>query len=836
MPEERDESLIPFKNAEEFFEWSAKKLAEGIIGGLASAIVGEIVDMLFRSGPSIEELLEEAVRRFAQKVEAIIQEEALRQAKVQFSTLTDGLNEVRHDLAHLGPTWWIGHAGEVEIERIMHLDSQARYLMENLQSLGLPGWQTYMLAGSIRLRILATLMQVPARESAERENIAEAIERYCNHHWNMCEEVASRVWPRFEIDHAYWFGDPGEVHPTKPYHYFRVFTGNLFKLLRSIGITDHEWLIKMPPVADVGTLKGKRKAGVGPHEYWFYSKQDAAYAINELSGFSIETIHRILRMRRSEFELWGWSYYNKGPVGSFHDIIVQWWNDLGNVRKVAIRGSSKKYVCTLCRPDNRGTLYAVKNNPHPWGIFELITRGADTIALRAPNRHYVAAELYEEYKGQPDYEGELVANRFWIREWETFQKVDLGENKIALRAANGKYVSLKQIAESEIEAPKLAAFSDHIHDEAKFELVEVRSGRWRHHHLSRAVGAPPGADTLTAYTWDVDETQHIVYRGRDRHIHELWFHQNSGWHYHDLTELLRVIPSPIDKLVGYTWDIDKTQHIVYVDPNFMVRELWFHQDSGWHHNNLTLTANAPLARGDLTGYTWYVDRAQHIVFPGKDGHLHALSFSQESGWKHQDLTSKTGAPSAKECPTGYTWDADETQHVVFAGEDGHIYELWFSVKSDWHYHDLTKATGAPLAESAPFGYTWDVDKTQHVIYRGSDGHVHELWFDQDSGWHHNNLTLATGAPFATLDPHGYTWDADETQHIVYRSQDGHIQELWFDQDSGWHHNNLTSATGAPPARSAPIGYTWDVDGTQHVVYLGEDGNIHELWFARWEAA
>ena len=849
MPEGRDDSLLPFENTEEFFGWSAKKLAEGIIGGLASAIVGEIVDKLLGQEPSTQELLEEAVRRFAQKVEAAIEEEALRQAKVLFSTLNVGIGEVRRDLANLGPSWWSGYDGEVEILRIMDLDSHARALLENLNSLGLAGWQTYMLAGSIRLRIFATLMQVPGRESAERDNIAAAIELYVNHHWDMCQEVAARVWPEFEIKSAYTYRCCWPVHPTKPYHYFPVFTDVLLDLLRKVKITNHEWLSKMPPVADIGTSSSRdwhKKYGVGPREEWLYWKSgslnpnvaSAIYAINELSGFSVETIDRILRMRRSEFELWVWSQYNKGPVGSFHNITVQWWSgqELTKVRRVAIRASNRKYVCALIGADNRGTLYSVKNHPHPWGIFELITREDDKIALRAQNRHYVAAELHSQYHEQQDYEGELTANRVRILEWEKFQQIDLGDNKVALLAANGKYVSLKETAEPEVEAPKLVAFTDHISDEAIFELVEVRNGRWRHNNLSRAAGAPPGADTLTGYTWDIDKTQHVVYQGEDRHIHELWFHQDSGWHHNNLSVAISGIPSSIGNLVGYTWSVDKTQHIVYVDPNYNVRELWFRQDSGWHQNNLTAATDAPLARGDLTGYTWHVDSAQHIVYRGRDNHLHELSFSRASGWKHKDLTSEAGAALANEGLSGYTWDVDETQHVVYRGEASHIYELWFHQDSGWHRHDLTETTGAPSARSAPMGYTWDIDRTQHVVYRGQDSHVHELWFHQDSGWHHNNLTVATGAPLAASDPNGYTWDADETQHVVYRSQDGHIHELWFHQDSGWHHHDLTEATGAPSARSGPVGYTWDLDGTQHVVYLGADDNIHELWFARWEGA
>jgi hypothetical protein len=39
----------------------------------------------------------------------------------------------------------------------------------------------------------------------------------------------------------------------------------------------------------------------------------------------------------------------------------------------------------------------------------------------------------------------------------------------------------------------------------------------------------------------------------------------------------------------------------------------------------------------------------------------------------------------------------------------------------------------PTVAVAHIRYTWDVDETQHVIYRGGDGHIHELWYSLASG-------------------------------------------------------------------------------------------------------
>jgi hypothetical protein len=55
----------------------------------------------------------------------------------------------------------------------------------------------------------------------------------------------------------------------------------------------------------------------------------------------------------------------------------------------------------------------------------------------------------------------------------------------------------------------------------------------------------------------------------------------------------------------------------------------------------------------------------------------------------------------------------------------------FSVVVDyhgWHYTDATADAGAPGAAGDPSGYMFDAQGTQHVVYRGGDGHIHELYW------------------------------------------------------------------------------------------------------------
>lgn len=344
--------------------------------------------------------------------------------------------------------------------------------------------------------------------------------------------------------------------------------------------------------------------------------------------------------------------------------------------------------------------------------------------------------------------------------------------------------------------------------------------------IANRIGYPVG------YTWSVDDTQHIVYRDDAGGLHELWFKRGRGWmlsdDLHEAASDYQAVGDP----TGYTWDVDDTQHVVFRDSNHELHELWFKRGQGWKLSS-GLHDTAPVrAAGDPFGYTWDVDDTQHVVYLGEDEHIHELWFKRGQGWSHNTLTQAANAPAPLGDPVGYTWDVDDTQHVVYTGVDGHIHELWFKRGQGWRHHDLTHATNATRAIGDPTGYTWDVDNTQHVVFRGEDGQLHELWFKRGRGWRLGRGVTNAAPVRAVGDPIGYTWDVDDTQHIIYRGEDGQPHELWFKRGQGWQAGSGVANTAPVQAVGNPTAYTWDVDDTQHVVYRGEDDRIYELWFKR----
>ncbi len=341
-----------------------------------------------------------------------------------------------------------------------------------------------------------------------------------------------------------------------------------------------------------------------------------------------------------------------------------------------------------------------------------------------------------------------------------------------------------------------------------------------------------------------------------------------NWQFDDLTAATSApnFANASPGQVAYMFNAQGTQHVIYLagvewqedgsvnTANVSINELWW-DTNGWHHNDLTAVTSVPVPL-PCAGYAFDAQGTQHVIYVdlgvGAGAiadmaclHIHELWWDI-NGWHHNDLTAATGAPGG--VPTaGYAFNAQYTQHVIYlAGiepqQDGSvntanasIHELWWDTNG-WHHNDLTAATGAPGGYPIAAGYAFESQYTQHVAYAGfDDGHIHALRWDS-GGWHHDDLTAAIGAPAANSPVHAYTFDAQGTQHLIYLVAD-HVHELSWDYTTGWQHNDLTAAAYAPGAAAAayapgtaaaPVGYAFNAEYTQHVVYASNDGHIHEL--------
>ena len=264
---------------------------------------------------------------------------------------------------------------------------------------------------------------------------------------------------------------------------------------------------------------------------------------------------------------------------------------------------------------------------------------------------------------------------------------------------------------------------------------------------------------------------------------------------------------------------------------------------GWKLNDLTDRVGAPLATVfGLSGYMFVLLGTQHILYQelagdGEgNGRLHELWWNSE-GWHHHDLTALAHATPISNAPSGYAFEelADGgTQHAIYQGvvagqgDDGHVHEI-FWVDDDKQHNDLTKKAHAPNMLGDPFGYAF---LGQHIVYEGEDHHIHWLRWDIDNGWQHTDLfsfPTTADAPLALQAPTAYGFRSERTHHVLYVGFDQHVHELWRDLQT-WHHHDLTLAARAPLAADQATGFAVDSERSQFVHYRGTDGHIHQL---RW---
>ncbi|WP_051973177.1 S8 family serine peptidase [Cryobacterium sp. MLB-32] len=350
-----------------------------------------------------------------------------------------------------------------------------------------------------------------------------------------------------------------------------------------------------------------------------------------------------------------------------------------------------------------------------------------------------------------------------------------------------------------------------------------------------------------------DECARLVYRSADGHVNELFLlGGGSGWGAGDLTALTG---APLASGVPAVYQThvtgqDPCARAVYrAEDGHIIEMYYLGGTTGWGFADLTSATGAPLAVGVPAVYETHVagqDACARVVFRGVDGHIHEMFYlGGGTAWGYGDLTALTGAPLAVGAPAVYQTHQvgqDACARVVYRGQNGHLNELYYlGGSTGWGYGDLTAATGAVLAAGSPAVYETRVagqNPCARVVYRGVDAHIHELFLlDVSAGWGHGDLTAATGAPPAIGNPAAYETHVtgqDSCARVVYRSRDGHLNELFYlGGSTSWGHGDLTALTLAPSAAGQPAVCETHLTGQDpcaRVEYRGADGHVHELFY------
>jgi hypothetical protein len=359
----------------------------------------------------------------------------------------------------------------------------------------------------------------------------------------------------------------------------------------------------------------------------------------------------------------------------------------------------------------------------------------------------------------------------------------------------------------------------------------------------------------------------------------------ADWHYNPLMEVLcdnnRYIdahPAEAGIPAGHTWRNPRgfdVENVFYQGKGKKeeqgVYELWFtrHRDGQnpvrWKNHRI---GSEPM-EGNLVS-TIFKDQ-EYVLYKHKtDKFIHALRFTGRR-WEwdvepHKNFKQKQAASA----PAVYTTDNETSPKISVVYSiypEGGIAKLSSSDGNDWTFLSNTKinATGnlaacfgqgnefvfyrssddehiraldadlKPIeefpsetkAESNPTAYL--VKEQPCVVYR-SEGGIYRSTFNGYE-WSTNPIrTTVPYTPTGTLT--ACVWDGKE--HIFYR-QDGEIYQLSSKDGDHWgipinvFEQVSKEAPQPEKAQSDPYAYCWDETGTGHVVYVGTDDQIHELW-------
>jgi len=210
------------------------------------------------------------------------------------------------------------------------------------------------------------------------------------------------------------------------------------------------------------------------------------------------------------------------------------------------------------------------------------------------------------------------------------------------------------------------------------------------------------------------------------------------------------------------------------------------------------------AVNDLAGY-YAPDGGLHVFFRNGDGSLVELFRKAGTGtdkaWRSNDLTAEAKAPKAASAPTAYTMKAGRlgktlSHHVVYRGTDDQIHELYRQTDAKWEHMNLSAEAKGPKAAGQPCAFASEDTDVQHVFYRTSEGSLIDLFrrwgSTDDKKWHLNDLTVEARAPKAVGDPCAYLEQTglvstSDIEHLVYRGEDGTVYELYAPPKSKWMH-------------------------------------------------
>ena len=378
------------------------------------------------------------------------------------------------------------------------------------------------------------------------------------------------------------------------------------------------------------------------------------------------------------------------------------------------------------------------------------------------------------------------SHRFKVEAFEGEWKL-LGEASGIVPDAHG-YTPIARSAEyqtpSAAGVPTACAFPQLSVDDIMYmdsdgrlhELWRDAAGQTGTSNLTALAGAPAGSGNPYVYLDTNAVLAILLYRGRDSHVHALYW--STGGVGHDNLSAAAHAPQAAGSPVGFFTPATNTHHVVYRKSNNHLHVLWWAGGDVPGHDDATTLASAVASAGDPSAFLDTLRGENIIVYRGVDGHIRDIYWTGGDPLGHEDVSGFCGAPNAASDPVGGYSAPHDARGIVYRDVDDHLIEIYSAGNGPAAWWDLTAVAGAPPASGKPAVYNSVSTNTRHVIFRSADGHLNELWWTPGGGAPaHVDLTLRALAPLAAVSPTAFTVEGPNTQHVAYRGVDNGIHEI-----------------------------------------------------------
>jgi hypothetical protein len=193
-------------------------------------------------------------------------------------------------------------------------------------------------------------------------------------------------------------------------------------------------------------------------------------------------------------------------------------------------------------------------------------------------------------------------------------------------------------------------------------------------------------------------------------------------------------------------------------------------------------------------------------------------------------------------PTSWYTTPENVQHIAFVGEDRKIHEVFFRIGGTQGWEHSTPGDVSPVrvaAGTSPTSWYTTPENVQHIAFVGEDRKIHQCFFfiGGFGGWQHEIPGDASPVNVAAgTSPTSWYTTPENVQHIAYVGDDHEIHELFFFVHVGGGHTWLHAIPSAGREKvaegtSPTSWYTTAPTNAQHIAYVGAtDRQIHELFF------